>query len=314
MLQARWIAILVFLGIPAAASAQIDARMFRYPAVSATQIAFVYAGDVWLAPKAGGVAERLSTPKGEESFPRFSPDGAWLAYTADYDGNQDIYVVSSKSGLPTRVTHHPDLDRILGWYPDGKTLLFASSRESGKDRFNQLYKGAMTGGLPDKLPVPYGEFGAISPDGKMLAYMPETRDYRTWKRYRGGWAPDIWLFDLTQLTARNLTNNPANDAHPMFYGKTLYFLSDRDANSRYNIWAMDLASGATREVTKFADFDIHFPSIGPSDIVFENAGGLWRLELPDETLREVKISVVTDRSTMKPTIENVTKLITNVTL
>jgi tricorn protease len=296
------------------ALAQVDARMLRYPDVSASQIAFVYAGDVWLVAKTGGVAERLSTPTGEEEFPRFSPDGAWLAYGADYDGNTEIYVVSTKGGLPTRLTHHPEPDRMLNWYPDGSAILFASSRESGKDRFNQLYRVARSGGLPEKLPVPYGEFGAISPDDKMLAYMPATRDFRTWKRYRGGWAPDIWLFDLTKLTARNLTNNPANDAHPMFFGNTLYFLSDRDANERYNIWAIDLTSGAARQVTKFVDFDIHFPAIGPSDIVFENAGKLWLLELPGETLREVKVSVVTDRSTLKPRVENASKLIANPTL
>ena len=310
----RWFAVLFAVGMSAPASAQIDARMRRYPDVSATEIAFVYAGDVWLVAKTGGVAERLSTPKGEEEFPRFSPDGASLVYSADYDGNMDIYVVPTRGGLPTRVTHHPDPDRALDWYPDGSAILFASSMESGKDRFNQLYKVSRTGGLPEKLPVPYGEFGAISPDGKMLVYMPATRDYRTWKRYRGGWAPDIWLFDLVKLTARNLTNNPANDAHPMFFGKTLYFLSDRDPNERYNIWAMDLASGATRQVTKFVDFDIHFPAIGPSDIVFENAGKLWLLELPSETLREVKVSVVTDRSTLKPRVENASKLMTHPTL
>jgi tricorn protease len=314
MRRIRWFAVLLFLGMPAVTLAQIDARMLRYPDVSASQIAFVYAGDVWLVAKTGGVAERLSTPRGEEMFPRFSPDGSSLAYSADYDGNTEIYVVPAKGGLPTRVTHHPDADRMLNWYPDGSAILFASSRESGKDRFNQLYKVARTGGLPEKLPVPYGEFGAISPDGKTLAYMPATRDFRTWKRYRGGWAPDIWLFDLTTLSARNLTDNPANDAHPMFFGNTLYFLSDRDANERYNIWAIDLTSGATRQVTKFVDYDIHFPAIGPSDIVFENAGKLWLLELPGETLREVKVSVVTDRSTLKPRVENASKLIANPTL
>ncbi len=149
--------------------AQVDARMLRQPAVSETQIAFVYAGDIWLVPKAGGVAHRLSTPRGEEQLPRFSPGGTQIGYSANYDGNTDVYVIPAGGGTPVRVTHHPAPDGMLGWYPDGKTL----------------------------------------------AYMPSSRDYRTWKRYRGGWTPDIWLFDLEKRTARNLTQNEANDAHPM---------------------------------------------------------------------------------------------------
>ncbi|MDD8015179.1 MAG: hypothetical protein PHX45_05760 [Acidobacteriota bacterium] len=296
------------------AHAQIDARLLRYPDVSATTIAFVYAGDVWLVPKAGGVAQRLSTPKGEEEFPRFSPDGTLLAFSANYDGNLDIYVVPVAGGVPARLTFHPSPDRVLDWYPDGTSILFASSRESGKDRFNQLYRVSKIGGLPEKLPVPYGEFGSLTPDGRQLAYMPISRDFRTWKRYRGGMAPDIWLFDLKTYGARNLTASDANDAHPMWHGDTLYFLSDRDANKRNNIWACDPAAGALRQVTAFEDHDVRFPAIGPSDIVFENAGRLYRLELPSEKLAEVKVEVHTDRATLKPQAKNVSGLIQSAAL
>lgn len=296
------------------ARAQIDARLLRYPDVSATTIAFVYAGDVWLVPKTGGVAQRLSTPKGEEEFPRFSPDGTLLAFSANYDGNLDIYVVPVAGGVPARLTFHPSPDRVLDWYPDGTSILFASSRESGKDRFNQLYKVSKIGGLPEKLPVPYGEFGSLTPGGRQLAYMPISRDFRTWKRYRGGMAPDIWLFDLKTYGARNLTASDANDAHPMWHGDTLYFLSDRDANKRNNIWACDPAAGALRQVTAFEDHDVRFPAIGPSDIVFENAGRLYRLELPSEKLAEVKVEVYTDRATLKPQAKNVSGLIQSAAL
>ncbi len=298
----------------AVAMAQIDARLLRYPDVSANQIAFVYAGDIWLVAKQGGTAERLSTPAGEESFPRFSPDGREIGYSANYDGNTDIYVIPAGGGLPDRITYHPAPDRMLDWYPDGSAILFASPMESGKDRFNQLYKVSRNGGLPEKLPVPYGEFGAISPDGTTLAYMPMSVDFRTWKRYRGGWAPDIWLFDLAKLTARNLTANDANDAQPMWHGSTLYFLSDRDAAKRANIWAYDLATDAVREVTHFEDYDVRFPAIGPSDVVFEAAGRLWLIDLATEKYHEVKVEVITDRATLKPRAENVAKLIANVDL
>src|SRR6516162_10000044 len=200
----------------------IDARMLRYPDVSATQIAFVYAGDIWVAPKTGGEAQRLSSPKGEESFPRFSPDGAQIAFSGNYDGNMDIYVVPSTGGLPKRLTYHGDPDRMLEWYPDGKSLLFASTRTSEKDRFNHLYKISIQGGLPAKLPVPYGEFGSISPDGKTLAYVPISTDFRTWKRYRGGMNPAIWLFDLQTYAAKNITGNDSANSLPMWHGSTMY--------------------------------------------------------------------------------------------
>jgi tricorn protease len=302
---------LLLVGASVPATAQIDARMLRYPAVSSTQIAFVYAGDVWLVPKQGGLAHRLSTPTGEESFPRFSPDGTRIGYTADYDGNPDIYVVAATGGTPVRVTHNPEPDRMLGWFPDGGSILFATSMTAGKDRFNQLYRVAPTGGLPEMLPLPYGEFGAVAADGRTLAYMPQSRDFRTWKRYRGGWAPEIWLFDLVTHEAKNLTHDPANDGQPMWYGKTLYFLSDRDANKRGNIWALDVTSGAFRQVTHFEEYDVRFPSIGPSDIVFENSDRLYRMELPSEEIHEVKVEVVTDRATLRPKAEKLAKLIAN---
>lgn len=285
---------------PRAASAQVDARMFRYPDVSATHIAFVYAGDIWVVPKAGGLATRLSSPLGEEAFPRFSPDGSRIAFSANYDGNVDAYVVATLGGEPTRLTHHPMDDRVVDWHPDGTRVLFASSRESGRQRYNQFFLVSASGGLPEKLSVPYGEFASFSPDGRQLAYLPQTQANRTWKRYRGGWAPDIWLFDLATLAARRLARHEANDEFPMWHGDRIYFLSDRGAAQRANIWVHDLASGAERQVTTFTDYDITYPAIGPADIVFQAGGRLYRLELAAERVVEVPVQVVTDRMTLKP--------------
>src|SRR5437773_1572979 len=273
----------------AASPRGIDARMMRYPDVSKTQITFSYAGDIWLAPKAGGLAERLSSPKGEEIFPRFSPDGSRIAYSANYDGNMDIYVVPATGGLPRRLTYHGAPDRMLEWYPDGKSILFATSRTSEKDRFNQLYKISANGGLPEKLPVPYGEFGAISPDGKTLAYIPISTDFRTWKRYRGGMNPAIWLFNLETYAAKNVTGNDSANSLPMWHGSTLYFLSDRDKNKRANIWAYDLKKEKFRQITTFDEFDVHFPNIGPEEIVFECGGRLYLMNLASEKYSEVNI-------------------------
>ncbi len=292
-----------------AAPAAIDARLVQEPDVSATTIAFVYAGDIWLVPKQGGQAARLSTPPGEESFPRFSPDGSRLAYTAAYDGNEDAYVVPVAGGVPTRLTYHPMNDRVVDWYPDGSAVLVASSRESGKQRFNQFYRVPDGGGLPSKLPIPYGEFGSLSPDGKVLAYVPISVDFRTWKRYRGGMASDIWLFDLESKTSKRVSPSDAVDSMPMWHGSTLYFLSDRGAAERSNIWAYDLATGAVRQVTRFTDYDTHTPAIGPSDMVFENGGRLYVLDLATEKAAPIEIEVVTDRATLKPRTIDVAGLV-----
>lgn len=294
---------------PSLALAQVDARMLRYPDVSAQQITFVYAGDIWVVSKDGGTAQRLSSPSGEESFPRFSPDGASIAFSANYAGNTDIYVIPSMGGVARRLTSHPNSDRMLDWYPDGRSLLIATSRESGRQRFRQLYKLSAEGGLPEKLPLSYGEFGSISPDGRYLTFMTKTRDFRTWKRYRGGLAPDIWLYDFDTGRARKLTTDAANDSHPMWHGEKLYFLSDRGPYQRFNIWAHDLNSSGNRQITEFRDHDIQFPAIGPDDLVFGCGGRLYRLSLPREELVEVEIQIVTDTATLQPRIERASELI-----
>src|SRR5690606_4292196 len=153
------------------AAAQIYARMLRYPAISSDRTAFVYAGGVWTVTRRGGTALRLTSSPGEETFPRFSPDGTRLAYSAEYDGNTDVYVVRTTGGEPVRLTHHPMADRVVGWHPDGQRVLFASGRESGRQRYSQFFLVGIDGGLPEKLPVPYGEFGDIAPDGTRFVYM-----------------------------------------------------------------------------------------------------------------------------------------------
>ena len=297
------LALLAAVMQPRSASAQIDARMLRYPAVSKTQIAFVYAGDVWLVGKDGGSAFRLTSSPGEESFPRFSPDGSKVAYSASYDGNVDVFVIPSAGGEPTRLTYHPMSDRVIGWTPDGKRILFASGRESGRQRYSQFYMVGVEGGLPEKLPVPYGEFGMFSPDGKQFVYMPQSQDFRTWKRYRGGWSPDLWLFDLTSMASKNLTNNPANDAQPMWHGNTIYFISDRDKVARNNIWAMDASGTKVRQVTSMTSFDITFPSMGGNAIVFQAGGHLYLLDLASEKTTEVPVTVSTDSLTLRARTE-----------
>jgi tricorn protease len=260
--------------------------MFRYPDISKTHIAFVWAGDVWLVAKEGGEARRLTDAPGEETNPRFSPhDGSRIALTANYHGSDDVYVmaVDRSDEKPVRLTHHPASDLVLDWYPDGKSVLYASAMESGAGSFCQLYRISADGGPPQKLPLRYGGMGAFSPDGRWLAFQTVTRDYSTWKRYRGGRAPDILLFDLEhgERPIRNLTYHDANDSHPMWHPteEKLFFLSDRGDSGRFDIWVLDdLDAGVARQIT-FEDVDVRYPAIGPDAIVFVLEGKLFTLPL-----------------------------------
>jgi tricorn protease len=306
----------VALVLRAVAGDGFDAGVMRMPAVSEKQIAFVYAGDIWVAPKEGGTAIRLSSPAGEELFPRFSPDGREIAFTANYDGSESIYVMPVSGGEPRRVTFHGAGDRMVCWWPDGKSIVFASRRESFTDRAGQFFRVDAQAGMPAKLPIPYGEFGAISPDGKTFAYTMTDTDRASWKRYRGGMAPDVWLFHLDTGAAENITHDDACDSQPMWVtNDRVYFLSDRGEQKRANLWCYEvnekIAAKKLRQVTHFTEYDVRYPSVGPKEIVFENGGALFLLDLATEKTREVKIEVITDKATLRPHVQNVGGLIRN---
>ena len=222
---------------------QIDAGLFRYPDVSDNQIVFSYANDLWLVPREGGEAIKISSPPGVESFPKFSPDGKSIAFTGNYDGNKDAYALSVTGGVPIRLTEHGYTDRVVDWTPDGKNILFASNRESGKARFNQFYTVPVTGGAASKLPLAYAEFGSYSPDGNQMALTFRTQAGRNWKRYRGGWKADIYIFNFKTLSSENISGSEtAGDEFPMWTGNYIYFLSDRGADLRMNLWRYDMGS------------------------------------------------------------------------
>jgi tricorn protease len=290
--------------------AQINAGLFRYPDVSATQIVFTYANDVWLLPKNGGTATKLSSPPGVEMFPKFSPDGKSIAYTANYDGNRDVYVLPVIGGIPVRVTQHSYQDRLVDWTNDGKSLLFSSNRESGKNRFNQFFTVAATGGAAEKLPLAYGDFGSYSPDGKQLALTFSSQAFRNWKRYRGGSNADIHVFNLETKASENITpNEEAANEFPMWHGNYIYFLTDRGPENRMNLWRYDVNSKALEQLTKFSDYDVHFPSLGPAEIVFEQGGKLYLYQLQDKSLKAIPVNVINDNALLKPKIESAAALI-----
>jgi tricorn protease len=291
-------------------NAQVDAGLFRYPDVSQTQIVFTYANDLWIIPKGGGTAIKLSSPPGVEIFPKFSPDGNTIAFSGNYDGNLDVYAMPVSGGVPLRLTEHGFADRVVDWQPDGKRILFATSRESGKARFDQFFTVASTGGPDEKLPLAYAEFGSYSPDGKQMALTFRTQVFRNWKRYRGGWNADIHIFNFTTLASENISaNSDAADELPMWHDHFIYFLSDRGPEVRMNLWRYDLNGKSFEQLTHFKDYDIHFPSIGPEDIVFEQGGKLWLFQLSSQRAKEVPVKIITDDLALKPKTESAEKYV-----
>lgn len=291
------------------AFSQVDASLFRYPHLSQTQIVFVYGGDIWIVPKTGGVANKLTSSAGEESYPRFSPDGMTIVYSASYNGNVDIYTLPAGGGVPARITYHSMSDRVVDWYPDGSKILFASSRESGSGRYNQFFAVSKNGGLPEKLSIPYGELGSLSPDGESIAYVTRITENYPFKRYRGGYASDVLLYDLKRNTVENITRNPATDGKPAWVKNKIFYVSDAGKNQRRNIWIYDRDTKSSEQLTNFENDDINYMSAGPSDLIFEAGGKLYLLNTNDFQYKEVKIDVVNDRATIMPRTVNVSAYI-----
>ncbi|MFA6126817.1 MAG: PDZ domain-containing protein [Bacteroidales bacterium] len=291
--------------------AQISAKLFRYMDVSDNQITFVYGGDIWVMPKSGGTAVQITHSPGEESWPRFCPDGKSIAYTASYNGNADVYVIPTLGGLPTRVTYQSGGDQLVDWHPDGKKLLFTSARESGRGAMTNLYLVDASGGFPEKLKVPYAILASFSPDGSKLAYVTRITENYPFKRYRGGLASDVIVFDLKNNTAENITKNDAIDGKPAWVGDKIYLLSDRDENMRLNIWMYDTKTKESVQVTKIKDYDITHMAAGKTDIVFEAGGVLYMLDLASQKYQPVEVQVISDLSLEMPHSVNVSSRISN---
>ncbi len=299
----------------AAGLAQIrpHAGMMRYPDVSESKIVFVYANDIWLAPIEGGVAEPLASPPGEELFPRFSPDGKQVAFVGNYDGNRDLYVLPVDGGTPTRVTHHPYGEVLSEWTGEGRLIFYVRGAQE-YPRAVEMFTVSAAGGLPEKLPIPYGANGTISLDGTWLAYTLHTRDARTWKRYRGGMATDIWLFNLKDNSSRKITDWEGTDTLPMWHGEKVYYLSDAGPEHRLNVWVYDTQTRQRRQITSFADYDVKWPAIGPGPggrgaIVFQHGADLRVLDLASGESRVVEITIPGDRPQLRPQRQNAADLI-----
>ena len=301
---------------------QQEARLLRFPTIHGDKIVFSYAGDLYTVGSTGGVARKLTNDVGYEMFARFSPDGKWIAFTGQYDGNTEVYLMPSEGGVPRRLTYTATLDRddvsdrmgpnnlVMTW-KDNSHIVFRSRRIESNDFKGQLYIASIDGGIPEQLPLPRGGFCSFSSDGKQMVYNRVFREFRTWKRYRGGQADDVWLYDFGSKQTINLTNNPAQDIIPMWGGNKIYFASDRDENKRLNLFSYGLTSKETRQLTHFVDFDVKFPSIGDDAIVFENGGYIYRMDLTTEKTEMVPIVIEEDFAKGRTNIVDVSKNITN---
>jgi tricorn protease len=254
--------------LAAAPRASAQTKLLRFPAIHGDRVAFTYAGDIWIAPATGGTAARLTAHPGMEVFARFSPDGKWIAFTGQYDGDEQVYVMPAAGGEPKQLTYYPARgplaprwgwdNQVYGWTPDGKSILFRSMRDSWTPGEQHLYTVPMSGGPAEALPMPVAGAGEFSPDGTKILYSPRFRDFRPEKRYGGGQANDLWLFDLKTYDAKKLIAGPRSDRDPIWIGNTIYYTSDTDGT--FNIYAYDVASGKASQVTKNTVWDVRWTS------------------------------------------------------
>jgi tricorn protease len=299
----------VVAAIIAPRDAAAQTKLLRFPDINGNQVAFTYAGDLWLAPVAGGTATRLTSHPGLELFAKFSPDGKSIAFTGQYDGDEQVYVIPVTGGTPTQLTHYPARgplaerwgydNQIDGWTPDGKRIVFRSWREAWTNSEPKLYTVSPEGGSAVPLPMPTAGSGDFSADGRQIVYSPVFRDFRPEKRYSGGQANTLYLFELASNKAKKISQGPRAERDAMWIGKTIYFNSDRDGT--FNLYGYDTQSGTTAQVTRGTTWDVRWPSSdNQGRIVYELNGELQVLDVASGRSTPIRISVPTDAWVSRP--------------
>ncbi len=303
------VACLLALIASGAAVADSPSKLLRFPDIHGEHIVFVHAGDLFIVNAAGGTAQRLTSHPGSELYPKFSPDGTRIAFSAEYNGTRQVFVMPSGGGEPKQLTWYNDVGpmpprggtdyRVLDWTPDGKHVVVRMNRLGFDERGGRPYLVPADGGLETPLAVPETGGGMLSPDGSKFVYTPIDRDFRSWKRYRGGRAQDVWVYDLVGNSSLQLTADRATNHQPMWVGDTVYFVSDRN-DTKLNLYAIAPTGGEPRKLTQFTDFDVLWPSAGRDRIVFEKGGSIWRFDPASQQAAEVSIRVIDDAPDAQP--------------
>lgn len=298
------------LGSALAAPLAAQTKLLRFPDVHGSSVVFTHGGDLWKAPAAGGTASRLTAHPGLELFAKFSPDGRWIAFTGQYDGDEQVYVMPAEGGVPRQLTFYPAFGpgaprhgydhQVMGWTPDGKSILFRATREAdGVLSRGALYTVSLEGGLPKKLPMTESGAGDFAPDGKRILYSPLFRDFRHWKRYEGGWAQDLYVFDLATRAQKRIAFSRRTERDPMWIGDTVYFASDRDGT--LNLYAANPANDQVKQLTFQKTWDVRWPSTDHKDrIVYELNGELHLLNVKTGQDQALAITVPTDGGASRP--------------
>lgn len=316
----------IFLSALCAGIYAQEARLLRFPHIQGDKIVFSYAGDLYSVHANGGTARRLTSHKGYEMFPRISPDGKYIAFTGQYDGNTEVFIIPAEGGEPKRLTFTATLGRddlgdrmgpnniVIGWTPDSKNILYRTRQYTFNDFTGQLMIVPAEGGESIKIPLTNGGFASFSPDGKQLAYNYIFREFRTWKRYQGGMADDIRIFDFDTKKSEKITDNPNQDIIPMWTadGKEIYYISDRD--NIMNLYAYNLHDKSTKQLTHYTDYDIKFPSIGKDQIVYEKGGYIYKFDTRTQQANKVSISIENDQVYSRPELKDVSNQIRHIDL
>ena len=285
-----------------------ETRLLRFPDIHNDRVVFVYAGDLYVASTHGGTAVQLTSHEGLEQFPKFSPDGSEVAYSAEYNGTRQVYVIPTTGGTPRQLTWYNDVGpmpprggsdyRILDWTRDGKNVLVRANRLPWGVRMGRHYLVPADGGDESAMEIPEGGAGMFSPDGKKIVYTPIDREFRTWKRYRGGRAQDVWIYDLENSTSEQLTDNPATDHQPLWVGDNIFFTSDRD----YTLNLYRYSADGSEAVTSHKEFDVLWASAGPTAVVYENGGWLYRYDPASGESQRLTITIGGDRPATLPKV------------
>lgn len=298
-----------------ASAAQADVPMlFRTPAMNRTHIVFSFAGDLWSVPRTGGAATRLTSGDGVEANPMFSPDGSIIAFTGEYDGNIDVYVMPAGGGEPRRITYHPGADQVAGWTPDGRSILFLSGRNSLMPTPKMFTIGVSGGGLPSELPFPMaGGRASYSPDGSKIAYMPLGPAFAQWKKYRGGRTTKIWIGDLADSSVQEVPRQNSNDHSPAWIEDRIFFISDRNGRN-FSLYSYNTKSGKVTEAVQNNGLDIKSVSAGPGGLVYEQFGSLWVYDTGSSRASRVNVTLAGDLPEIRPRFERVANRIQSAAL